>query len=135
MKISPFGSVQFINLLPKGDVAREEAKTSKDGENGRDQYTRQQADSENSEGENGERHSKPSQEAMDNAVQAFGADPQTQASGISAATEGNGPGLRVVVKDAGGGVIRQFTGEEFLKLREAVASDKKGRGKLLDQKL
>ena len=69
------------------------------------------------------------------AIQAFQIDKDTQGSGISAEMDGRGPGLRVVLKDGSGAIIRQFTGEEFLKLREAVQQDGRVRGKILDQKL
>ena len=52
------------------------------------------------------------------AVEHFAADTQTQATGLSAQVEGHGPGLRVVLKDRTGQVIRQLTGEEFVKMRE-----------------
>ncbi len=51
-------------------------------------------------------------------------------SGLSA-----GPGLKVVLKDGTGAVVRQFTGEEFLRLKEAASKDGHARGKILDQKL
>lgn len=69
------------------------------------------------------------------AIGAFGRDEQAQIQGISAATVGSGPGLRVILKDGTGVVIRQFTGEEFLKLREAVSKDRRANGKIIDQKL
>lgn len=75
-----------------------------------------------------------SDQEMAAAVASFLADPQTRASGLSAATSGDGPGLKVVLKDTAGQVIRQFTGEEFIRLRETVAKDRRGRGKILDQK-
>jgi uncharacterized FlaG/YvyC family protein len=126
MKIGPtLGNVFFPNFTAKGAVARDDARTERDGQNGRDQYTRQQKQ----EGDPEEKQKK-----MEQALQDFQSDPQTQASGISAEAEGSGPGLKVVVKDSSGGVIRQFTGEEFLKLREAVSQDKNSRGRLLDTK-
>ena len=69
------------------------------------------------------------------AVQGFETDAQAQANGLSAATIGVGPGLRVVLKDANGAVLRQFTGEEFLRLRENASQDAGARGKILDRKL
>ncbi len=130
MKIGPLlGNVIFPNFGGKSAVARESARSEKDGENGRDQYSRQQK-------QEGDEESSPEEKKhkMEQALQSFKDDPQTQANGISAETEGNGPGLKVVVKDSSGSVIRHFTGEEFLKLREAVSQDKKGRGRILDQK-
>lgn len=73
---------------------------------------------------------------LQKAVQKFEADEQTQACGLHAFVEGAGPGLRVVLKDVNGSVIRQFTGEEFLKIRQGTnPKDTHGRGKILDQKL
>lgn len=76
---------------------------------------------------------------VDAAVRDFVEDSQAQANGLSASTVGHGHGLRVILKGADGVVVRQFTGEEFVRMREAVgkASGKAApaRGKILDQKL
>src|SRR5690349_13558420 len=61
-----------------------------------------------------------SDEKVGAAIDAFRRDTQTQANGLSAEMNGNGPGLRVVLKDGSGAIVRQFTGEEFLRLREAA---------------
>ena len=66
------------------------------------------------------------------AVDSFVQDTTTVSNGLSAEVIGQGPGLRVTLKDGRGAVVRQFTGEEFVRLREASAG---GRGKLLDKKL
>jgi hypothetical protein len=73
-------------------------------------------------------------EEIEKAVGSFAADEQTRASGLSATAEGTGPGLRIVLKDSSGSVVRQFTGEEFLDLRKASGKDSRARGKILDQK-
>lgn len=65
------------------------------------------------------------------AISAFGQDTAVTANGLSAEMDGKGPGLRVTLKDGRGAVVRQFTGEEFLRLREAAGT---GRGSLLDKK-
>ncbi|MBS1962780.1 MAG: hypothetical protein JST04_11220 [Bdellovibrionales bacterium] len=70
---------------------------------------------------------------VNSAVEAFGADTGVAANGLSAEVVGQGPGLRVTLKDGRGAVVRQFTGEEFVRLREAAAGT--NRGKLLDKKL
>ena len=75
-----------------------------------------------------------SDEKVGAAIQSFRNDAQTQANGLNAQIEGHGPGLKVTLKDGSGAVVRQFTGEEFLKLREA-ASAGRTRGKILDQKI
>jgi uncharacterized FlaG/YvyC family protein len=74
-------------------------------------------------------------EKVDQAVEAFQTDLDAQAKGLSASVSGQGPGLKVVLKDEAGSVVRQFTGEEFLRLREAASQDHRVRGKILDQKL
>lgn len=53
---------------------------------------------------------------------------------LRAQAEGSGPGLKVILKDGSGAVIRQMTGEEFLKLRDQAKGDAQARGKILDQK-
>ena len=72
-------------------------------------------------------------EAVEAAVEDFGADEDLRLSGFSATTEGNGPGLKVVLKDGTGGILRSISGEEFLKLKDAVNSGARS-GRLLDQK-
>lgn len=69
------------------------------------------------------------------AIESFQADEATVANGLKASIEGHGPGLRIILKDINGGVVRQFTGEEFLKLRSAAAPGAHRNGKILDQKL
>ena len=69
------------------------------------------------------------------AVEGFERELAAAAQGLQASVTGHGPGLKVVLKDGTGGVVRQFSGEEFLKLREAASScGEARRGKLLDQK-
>lgn len=69
------------------------------------------------------------------AVEAFKVDSQTQATGLKASVTGHGPGLKVVLKNDEGGIVRQLSGEEFLRLREVSSGESKLRGKILDQKL
>jgi uncharacterized protein YlxW (UPF0749 family) len=76
-----------------------------------------------------------SPEQIKQAVEAFEIDSLAQANGLHASVEGTGPGLKVVLKDGAGGTIRQFTSEEFLRLRQTASKDLKTRGKILDRKL
>jgi len=73
-------------------------------------------------------------EAIEEAIDHFGEDQINSSHGLSATSEGSGPGLRVVLKDQTGGVLRSVSGEEFLKLREAANSGAKS-GRLLDRKV
>jgi hypothetical protein len=77
----------------------------------------------------------PDKKEIDEAIDAFQTDPQTQENGLKASLSGNGPGLKVVLKDGQGSIVRQFTGEEFLRLRQSVSKDDRICGKILDQKL
>ncbi len=72
-------------------------------------------------------------ERLGQALDDFASDPNTQAHGLNASQTGRGPGLRVTLKDGSGAIVRQFTGEEFLRLREAATAP--ARGRLLDKKL
>lgn len=74
------------------------------------------------------------QAEVEAAVKSFEKDKSTTAVGLHAHSEGKGPGLKVILKDVSGNVVRQFTGEEFLKLREVASDQPRGRGKILDQK-
>ena len=72
------------------------------------------------------------------AIEGFKRDIDADQNGLNAVPQGHGPGLRVLLKDGKGTVIRQWTGEEFLKLREAAGQSQEkepGSGKILDQKL
>lgn len=75
------------------------------------------------------------QDEINAAITSFHGDNQASANGLTAKTVGNGLGLRVILKDGTGTIVRQLTGEEFLKLREVASKDFKTRGKILDQKL
>lgn len=77
----------------------------------------------------------PSGEQVDQAVEAFQHEMENQANGLSASVEGTGPGLKVVLKDESGSVVRQFSGDEFVKMRKTATKDGRVRGKILDQKL
>jgi hypothetical protein len=81
-----------------------------------------------------EQHKQASEQEVTQAVSLFQGDVQAREAGLFAETVGQGPGLRVVLRDGRGAVVRQFTGEEFLKLRETAAKDTRARGKILDQK-
>jgi len=128
MKINPFsGAMQFLNRVREnadgdsqtpGQYSGNEKKKKKD----------QDKDSDGPE-------FKVDDAKVNAAVDAFGGDVQAQSNGLSASMSGTGPGLKVVLKDASGNVLRQFTGEEFLRLREGVSKEGTGRGKLLDRRL
>lgn len=75
---------------------------------------------------------------LEEAVDSFQSDSLTQANKLNASVCGAGPGLIVVLKDESGGLVRQLTGAEFLRLRDAAnkaGKDGQIRGKILDQKL
>ncbi len=117
---------------------RPKVREKQDGQSSQHQSSSHSGDSGHS-GQESEKDQDSSKEAssakVGKAVQDFQADALAQANGLSASMEGAGPGLRVVLKDGGGVVVRQLTGEEFLKLRQATSKDQKSRGKILDQKL
>jgi hypothetical protein len=69
-------------------------------------------------------------ERLDEAVLAFQKDNQAKGQGIAAE---KAPGLKVVLKDGAGSVIRLFSGEDFIKMHEAI-QDGRVSGKIIDQK-
>ena len=77
----------------------------------------------------------PTFSEVSSAIESFTEDKNARENGLIVTMQGQGPGLRVLLKDGSGAVIRQMTGEEFVKLRETVSNDPKARGKILDQKL
>ncbi len=120
MKISQIPITQ-INL-------RVTDKNDKQGGAGQNAYERQK--------EKDQKEEVPfeaSLEEVNAAIETFTGDETNHSHGITAETTGNGPGLKVVLKDAAGGVLRAVSGEEFLKLREAVTAGRKS-GRILDQK-
>lgn len=66
------------------------------------------------------------------AIDQLGGELRAEHTDIQASMEGSGPGLKVVLKDGRGAIIRQMTGDEFLQLRTSVGPHSKGR--LLDKK-
>jgi len=76
-----------------------------------------------------------SNEKLATEVSQYVLDEQLQNSGIQASIQGSGPGLKVVLKDGKGAVIRQFTGEEFIELRKMTENEDRKNGKILDLKL
>lgn len=82
-----------------------------------------------------DRTDSPDPQLVSDAVGAFQADLQAQANGLSATLENEGPGLKVILTDKAGGIVRRLTGEEFLRLRDAASPESKTSGKLLDRKL
>ncbi len=119
----------FSAKEPKEAVRSKDAQG--DGGSERNSYDPNQTRKDDSEEKNGQ----PAPEKIEAAIESFRTDIDAQANGLSASVEGTGPGLRIVLKDVNGGVVRQFTGEEFIKLRNAVGRDFHARGKILDQKL
>jgi hypothetical protein len=109
-------------------MAKVTDKTSdKQGGAGSNAFERQQKK------ENEEKEFEPTLEAVEAAIETFAGDETNLSHGITASAQGTGPGLKVVLKDASGGVLRAVSGEEFLKLREAVISGQRS-GRILDQK-
>ena len=123
MKINAY---PLVNPL-FGKIA--ETHKDKQGGAGSNAYERNQKKKDDDEKE-----FEASLEAVEAAVDGFDEDETNQAHGITASTEGQGPGLRVVLKNADGGVLRSVSGEEFLKLRDAVAAGARS-GRILDQKV
>jgi hypothetical protein len=118
----------YLNIQPLfGKVA--EAGSEKQGGAGQNAYERQK----NKDDQEEQKKLLETPEALEAAVDGFSGDETNLAHGISASAEGSGPGLRVVLKDQQGGILRSVSGEEFLRLREAVSSGRKS-GRILDQK-
>jgi uncharacterized FlaG/YvyC family protein len=119
-----FGSVREKQEGAQGGYSR----SSGDQKKKESEHQQEMSDS-NFEDEN------PSQEKMSEAVKEFSSDSQAQLNGLSASLEGSGPGLKVILKDGTGQVVRQFTGPEFVQLRNSVPKEGHSNGKILDRKL
>ena len=71
---------------------------------------------------------------VDQAIEAFQTDLGRQENGLNVSIVGSGPGLRVILKDPEGAIVRSFTGKEFVRLRQQSTQGGRLRGKILDQK-
>ncbi len=128
MKINPLqGAVAYTGPV------REKKEGHESGQEQSGKHSSGEKDQNPKNGDTPDSGSQP--ERIGSAIDAFHADVLTQENGLSASLEGTGPGLRVILKDGFGHIIRQLTGEEFLKLREATPSVVRTCGKILDQKL
>jgi hypothetical protein len=137
------------NVIPIGSAGVRSKRSEGEGGNARQQYDPNQTrrDGEGSSGDpGGDSRKEGKQEAfdpklIDDALESFKTDASAQEHGLSAEAEGSGPGLKINVKDCNGTTLRQFSGEEFLRLREASTAQASAfkspakRGKILDQKL
>ena len=127
------GNLANVFRLP-GTNSVTAKKTEGDGGSGRNQYDPNQTRKDNQENDP-EQKKEFDQKKVNDAIEAFHADTTTQASGLSAVVEGFGPGLKIAVKDLNGTLVREFSTDEFLKLRDAGARSTGPRGKILDRKL
>ncbi len=129
--------MKISSLTPSPAAGVLRLVTQKDDANSRDEPEergQQQSRDESANREKSAFSDKELAEAVEKAVGSFADDAQARASGLSVIAEGTGPGLKVVLKDASGSVVRQFTGQEFLELRKGASKDSRARGKILDQK-
>lgn len=136
MKIGP-GAVN--NVIPISSGLRSK-KSEGEGGSARQQYDPNQTRKDGSHDGGQQRHEGEGfdPQLIDAAVESFKTDAAAQEHGLSAVVEGNGPGLKIHVKDCNGTTLRQFSGEEFIKLRQATSARTTPtgkRGKILDQKL
>ena len=106
-------------------ISTDAVRTKRDGQGGagQQQYEQQKR-------REGRKDEPADDKKVAEAVESFQFDTQATHHGLQASLVGQGPGLRVVLKDSQGAVVRQLSGEEFIRLREATS-----RGKILDQKL
>lgn len=129
MKILPFPQIAAIQNRVK---EREGDKQGGAGQNSYESFSKERRDSKSEEEE--EKVVVVTDENVNRAIDALNHDASATQNGLHAEQAGNGPGLRVVLKDASGGVLRNVSGEEFLKLREAIGQAKRP-GKLIDRKV
>lgn len=117
--------------------------TDRDAQNRDDQSHSNQGKERDSDAKKDEREEvdfdvKADIEKIEKALEWFAKDSQARKNGLTADKDGKGPGLRVILKDAAGAVIRRLTPGEFLKLQEAQANPTietvRMSGKILDRK-
>jgi hypothetical protein len=127
MKIIPFPQISVIsNRVKERDGDKQEGA-------GQNSYESMSQEQRNTKSEDAEPVIEVTDESINQAIEALNHDVSASQNGLHAEPSGSGPGLRVVLKDASGGVLRNVSGEEFLKLREAIGQNKRP-GKLIDHK-
>jgi hypothetical protein len=133
MKINSYPQISsFISKLTGRSVKSAEDKQGGSGQNA---YSNQFSKGKDS-GQNSGRDTPDepvTDETVQEAIHAFSEDELNKTSGIHAEMVGQGPGLKVNLKDASGGLLRSVSGEEFLRLRDAAAQGNRS-GHILDQK-
>jgi hypothetical protein len=127
--------ITSLNPLGAYPMTIREKKESEGSKNATESAADRDADQGNQFTQQEHPHEKPDQKQIDAAVEAFQVDSQTQENGLKISVVGLGPGLKVVLKDLTGTIVRQFTGEEFLRIRKSQSKDSRNSGKILDQKL
>src|ERR1035437_8048457 len=123
MKINTYAS-QAVHMFERVN----EKNADKQGGSGSNAFEQNKKDQEKKE------EFEVTVENVQKAIETFSANQTNQTHGISASQDGTGPGLKVTLRDSTGGVLRSVSGEEFLKLREAIQSGSKS-GRILDQKV
>ena len=123
MKINTYAS-QAVHMFDRVN----EKNPDKQGGSGSQAFEQHKKDQENKE------EFEVTVENVQKAIETFSSNETNQSHGLSATQEGVGPGLKVTLRDATGGILRSVSGEEFLKLRDAIQSGSKS-GRILDQKV
>jgi len=127
--------MKIVPKIPNLDILTHKVEEKGDSGYGQSQKKQHQ---QNKEKNDDSSQDKPPVEVpfkeVQEAIDQFSKDQLTKNIGISAHSHGQGPGLKVLLKDSNGEVIRQMSGQEFIKLRESV-KEKKKTGKILDQKM
>jgi uncharacterized FlaG/YvyC family protein len=124
-----------INTWGLASDYRTIVREKRDGQSSQRHNHQNQNSSQQQKEENSKNSSQLTYEQVDKALQEFQGDTLTQSNGLSVSRQGEGLGLKVVLKDTQGNVIRQFSGEEFVRLRQATSVNQQAVGKILDQKL
>ncbi|MBC7690412.1 MAG: hypothetical protein H7222_01475 [Methylotenera sp.] len=122
-----------MKVIPLTAAIHSFTRTTKDRDPGGGAYEQQKKKKPEDEKEEEQKKADPFEVAA--AAASFGQDAQSQANGLNAEVENTRLGLKVVLKDGRGAVVKQMSGEEFLKLRQETSQDGRVRGKLLDQKV
>jgi uncharacterized FlaG/YvyC family protein len=76
-----------------------------------------------------------SDENVSHAIEKFSKDEELSQHGIQMSMVGTGPGLKVILRDGSGAVIRQLSGEDFLRLKQLTDKDTHKHSRLLNTKV
>jgi hypothetical protein len=124
--------MKILPLIRSATSVESPRKKQDGGGDGREAYQRQKKTEKDHPQE---RDPEQFERALSDAREEMERESSAVIPGLKTEVQGEGPGLRVVLKNADGSVIGQYSGEDFLELRSRVKDVTLKSGRLLDRKV